>query len=316
MNDLKLSSLLKGLATFVPGTNRLACSGSGGTTSARYCYAVWLRMLVKLHDHGIRLNLSHTAELGPGDSIGIGLCAMLSGADHYYALDAKKHALSLRNCSILEELILLFKNRTPIPDEIEFPKVSPTLKSYVFPDWILSDERLGRTLAEDRLKKLRARVSQKSTNSEDLSIHYTAPWDDPTVIASEAIDFLFSQAVMEHVDQIEKAYTCMNVWLKADGITAHTIDFKSHGLTRHWYGHWTVSAGVWKIVRGRRPYLINRLPLSAHLRLFTQHGFNILLCEKRPVEAMKSSVAAKEFRNFEPEDYETSGCFLAAQKRP
>ncbi|MHC4326946.1 MAG: hypothetical protein ACYSWW_02355, partial [Planctomycetota bacterium] len=125
MSELKLSTLAKGLASFVPGIGNLTCSGSGGTVSARYCYAGWLRILSKLYCNGIKPDLHSVAELGPGDSIGIGLCAMLSGADHYYALDAKMHATSLLNVEILEELIALFQMRSPVPDATEFPKMHP-----------------------------------------------------------------------------------------------------------------------------------------------------------------------------------------------
>jgi len=315
MPELKFSTLAKGITSFVPGIRGLTCSGSGGSVNARYCYAVWMRMLVKLHSHRFNVNLHSVAELGPGDSIGTGLCAMLSGADHYYALDAKEHAASPRNTEILEECIVLFKNRSPIPDETEFPRVNPTLESYAFPDWILRDEMLSYTLSECRLAKLRGLASGKTANDENLSIHYIAPWDNQYAIPPGTLDFLFSQAVMEHVHEPGKTYSCMNVWLKKGGLSAHTIDFKSHGLTKNWYGHWTVSSRVWRLVRGARPYLINRLPHWAHIRMLSESGFEIVLNERRQADALPRSAAAKDFMDFEPEDYETSGCFLVARKK-
>ena len=77
---------LAGLATYVPGYEYL--EPTGGTSSARYCYSVWLRHLVMAYDSGLLQRPPATvAELGPGDSIGIGLAALLSGARKYHALD-------------------------------------------------------------------------------------------------------------------------------------------------------------------------------------------------------------------------------------
>ena len=73
------------------------------------------------------------AELGPGDSLGIGLAALLSSAQRYVALDVVRYAANTRNLQIFEELIALFRDRAPIPDEAEFPLVRPRLLSYTFP---------------------------------------------------------------------------------------------------------------------------------------------------------------------------------------
>jgi hypothetical protein len=315
MTEIRLSTLAKGLASFVPGIGRLTCSGSGGTVSARYCYSVWLRILVKLHSIGVRPNLHSVAELGPGDSLGVGLCAMLSGANHYYALDAKKHATSPRNAEILEECITLFKSRSTIPDDTEFPRVTPKLESYEFPRWLFTGDSLNHPLSESRLERLRKLLSGKTIDDADLSINYVAPWDDRSAIPGGTLDFLFSQAVMEHVDEPSKTYACMSAWLRQGGLSSHAIDFKSHGLTRHWYGHWTASSGVWRLVRGTRPYLINRLPCSAHLRMLSEHGFEIVLDERTRAEAPPLQALANEFMLFEKDDYETAACFVVVRKK-
>lgn len=75
--QLKPLALLKRIATFIPGIERLACRYSGGTISARYCYFVWLRHLVKAYENGLKTRFNRVAELGPGDSLGVGLAAMI-----------------------------------------------------------------------------------------------------------------------------------------------------------------------------------------------------------------------------------------------
>ena len=89
---LTAKALLSGLATWLPGYPVMR--RTGGTDSARYCYSVWLRHLVLLHASGrMRHRVPRVvAELGPGDSIGIGIAALLSGAEKYYAFDVVRYS--------------------------------------------------------------------------------------------------------------------------------------------------------------------------------------------------------------------------------
>lgn len=74
-----LRPVVRGLATWIPGARRISARGTGGSTDARYCYSVWLRHLVMAHVRGLNTDPHTLAELGPGDSLGTGLCAVLTG---------------------------------------------------------------------------------------------------------------------------------------------------------------------------------------------------------------------------------------------
>ena len=52
--NIKLGALARGLATYVPGMPILHrhVTRTGGTDSARYCYSVWLRHLIKSYENG------------------------------------------------------------------------------------------------------------------------------------------------------------------------------------------------------------------------------------------------------------------------
>jgi hypothetical protein len=89
--SIKPRSLVIGAATYVPGLRRLTGRTTGGTVSARYCYSVWLRHLCMLHRHGLPTQFETVVELGPGDSLGVGLAALLTGAERYIALDALRY---------------------------------------------------------------------------------------------------------------------------------------------------------------------------------------------------------------------------------
>jgi methyltransferase family protein len=309
--EIRPTALATGLASFVPGVRRFMVRGTGGTCSARYCYTVWLRHLVKADAAGIPTVHSCVAELGPGDSLGTGLAALLSGATRYVALDAKSHANPEQNLAIFEELVLLFRRREPIPNDDEFPLVRPKLQGYQFPRQILSDERLATALAESRIDNIRAAISGRASGA--IGLDYRAPWTDPSVVVSGSVDFLLSQAVLEHVDDLEQTYRAMRAWVKPNGFVSHSIDFTSHNLTRSWNGHWTLNDPAWRIVRGTRPYLINREPLSRHLSLLSNNGFVVVHVDKQEALVDPALRLAKRFREMDGVDVSTRGAFVQAQ---
>ena len=58
----------------------------------KYCYEVWIKHLTMLNEHDSVPVPKTFAELGPGALLGVGLAALLSGADTYYALDIIKYS--------------------------------------------------------------------------------------------------------------------------------------------------------------------------------------------------------------------------------
>jgi hypothetical protein len=306
--EIKPRALATGLASFVPGVRRLMCRGSGGTCSARYCYTVWMRHLVKAEAAGIPTIHACVAELGPGDSIGVGLAAILSGAPRYVALDAKAHANPEGNLEVFEELADLFRQRAPLPDDGEFPRVQPRLSHYGFPSRILTDDRLSAALSASRLEDVRTAIRGEPHGR--ITLEYRAPWNDPSIVKPGSVDFLFSQAVLEHVDDLEETYKAMRVWVRLNGYLSHSIDFTSHNVTRSWNGHWTLSDPEWRMVRGTRPYFINREPLSRHLALLAKHRFTMVHLDKQQAPVNEAFRPARRFREMDPHDVCTTGAFI------
>lgn len=304
--------LLKGLVTYVPGALKLVCGRSYGTDSARYCYSVWLRHLVRA-DAERHSSFEAIAELGPGDSLGIGIAALLTGSDTYYAFDAKPHANLARNAATLQELVTLFSARAPIPGPEEFPDVLPSLRSWDFPHRVLTGERMQRALAPERLVQIRRAIAGEPSS---ITLAYAAPWWSSDVVREGSVDFVFSQAVLEHVDELDSTYRSLYRWLRPGGLMSHAIDFRSHGLTRDWYGHWTVGDRAWRLIRGRRPYLINRAPASDHLDRIARSGFRIITCERSRSGAAPRLELTPAFRGMPEEDLGTSAVFLQAIKEP
>jgi SAM-dependent methyltransferase len=312
---MNIKQLLYGISTYLPGLSRFHAKGTGGIT-ARYCYAVWLRHLVMASKNGLLTTPPKiVGELGPGDSVGIGLAALLSGTEMYYGMDVVRHASLRQNIKILDELVDLFKRKESIPDEREFKNLKPHLDSYKFPSEILTDEHLAFCLSGDRVKQIRN--SLEDCNNKISMIRYAAPWYIADFIKNESIDMIYSQAVLEHVDDLRSTYQAMCQWLKPGGYISHQIDFKCHGLTDYWNGHWAFSDLTWRLMRGRRAYLLNRQPHSTHIRLLKEAGFTIICDEKIEMPSkIRPEQFAAAFKNMPEEDMVISDAFVQAVKIP
>lgn len=316
---IRLAPLLKGISTHLPG---LSCGlprgreNKEGTGSARYCYSIWLRHLVMMAKNHLSTQWETVAELGPGNSLGIGLAALLSGANRYYSLDMTRFAENKRNLEVFDELVQLFEKRASIPDQTEFPEAKPNLSSYEFPSQILTEERLSQALREERIESIRKSLLDLKKGSDDNTrIFYFVPWCDSKVIQEESVDLIYSQAVLEHVDDLECTYEALAHWLKPNGVLSCQIDFKCHDTADEWNGHWAYSDWLWGLIRGKRPYLLNRCPYSTHVGLLRRNGFRIVFEVKirMPSKLRREDLAAR-FRNLTDDDLTISGVFIQAVK--
>lgn len=311
---LNLRELIKGGLTYIPFMRRLLQSReeTGGTGSARYCYSVWLRHLVQARAAGCDPDPKVIAELGPGDSLGIGLAGLLSGADRYFGLDVVRFADFKRNLRIFDELVELFRCRAPIPGAEEFPHVLPGLDDYAFPDF-LDQDRMERALDPSRLAQLRRELEGDGSGTGG-HIAYFAPWNRPDVVRRGSVDMVFSQAVLEHVEVLPATYKALALWLKPSGFMTHTIDFKAHHTSGVWNGHWAYNRALWTLIKGKRVFLLNRKPRSAHLRLLADSGFDVVHeAAFRRSDGLPAGRLAKGFRDFSTEDAGTAGTFLIAR---
>lgn len=311
--SMRLKQALFGMVSFVPGINRLGAKGTGGTDSARYCYSVWLRHLIMAKKNGLNPYPKVVAELGPGDSLGIGLAALISGSDKYFAFDVVEHANAKRNAAIFAELVTLFGSRTPVPGDDEFPNAKPYLEDYAFPADIFDDNRLRHALEEARTERIRGFLS--TCHDHDSPIQYKVPWYGASILAKESVDMIYSQAVLEHVDDVRDTYRAMHSWLRPTGYMSHQIDFKSHGTAEEWNGHWVYSDLMWTLIRGKRPYLLNRAPHSTHIATLIEEGFRVV-CDKtiHSESRVTRDELAPRFRFMSDEDLITSGAFIQGVK--
>ncbi|MFQ3667055.1 MAG: hypothetical protein SNJ79_13670 [Sphingomonadaceae bacterium] len=305
-----LRQVALGLLTYVPGLHARLRRGTGGTNSAAYCYAVWMRHLQHLEMAGLETLPRAVAEIGPGDSLGIGLSALLCGAECYLALDAVPHAATEANLKVFDALVDLFRVCAPVPGLEAFPHVKPEPLGAGWPA-LLTPERMAMALSPDRVARLRSDLAQGTG-----ALRYIAPWEGSDLSSAPRIDLFISQAVLEHVDRLEEAYAAMASLAAPESFMSHQIDFRCHGTAASWNGHLAYSDGLWTLMRGRRPYLLNRRLPSEHLALIEQCGFDVrhIVRATDPSGRPADELAAR-FRAIGPEDHATSGLYVAARRR-
>jgi len=310
---MKLPQLIYGIATFIPGVYQFVSRGTKGTDSARYCYSVWMRHLALAKQNALSPYQGTIVELGPGDSLGIGITALITGCERYFALDIIEYATNERNIQIFHEVLTLFRNKTPIPGDDEFPRVKPTLDSYDFPSDIFSDEKIEKLLDNERTEKIR--FSIQNLKNQDSVIKYVVPWSDSTIIKAESLDVVFSQSVLQYLTDIKRISQYMALWLKPGGYISHQIDFKCQKTSEDWNGHWTFSDFVWKLIRGKRAYFINREPYSTYIKTFSEN-FSIVF-DKRVIEESRYTISdlAPRFKNLTETDLETTDTFILGIKK-
>ena len=308
--------ILGGLKSYLP-LPAAKYKGTGGSVTGRYCYSVWLRHLILISRHVPSFRPRVMVELGPGDSIGLGLAALLTEVDSYIGLDVLEHAREETNLRVLDELVALFRARAPIPDEREFPLLHPRAASHEFPLHLFDKSELSRRLSPEYLAMLRDAVQK--LGPEGTVARFRCPWSAASVAPSSA-DLVITQVALQDMDHSAKRddlranLAAMASWLKPGGVMSHQIDFSCPGGSK-WNHHWAYSEVVWSIIRGKRPYYVNRVPLSEYVSLFEQSGCRVVGIERVVREGLTRSEVTSRFRTLPEDDLHTSAALLIAVKQ-
>lgn len=287
-------------------------TGTGGTVSARYCYSVFMRHRIVAAAAGLRNIPRCVVELGPGDSLGTGLMAILTGTQRYYAVDVVRHASPAANLAVLDEIVALLRSRAPIPHDGECAEIRPELRSYEFPMSIFNEGSLNQALSPSRLSMIRKTLIG---SERDSPIQYLAPLGEMSTIPGGSVDWVFSQAVMEHVDDPGSIYRECFRCLGPAGIMTHQIDYRCHETAPEWNGHWKYSGWLWSLMRGHRPWFINRIPHSVHMRMQREAGFDIRDDIKQiQTEGIAHSQLSRQFRWLSASDLQIAGALITGSK--
>jgi hypothetical protein len=219
MGDIKLiKSVIKGLITYVPGTNVLINFQKGKTrhsnSRAEFCYNFWLSILKYAKENGIRPEFDKIGEIGTGGSLGIGICALLSGCEKYFAMEIGQNFNKDLNLKILDDLVLLFKNKVRLSDS--FNNINLKINDYDYPENLIDPEFLN----EKTISEIKNDILNNFKDSHRIII--LNEWQAQP---SMELDFVFSRAVMEHVSSPGDVYAGITTILKIIHICTMILNF-------------------------------------------------------------------------------------------
>ena len=320
MDSKTLRLMLGGLKSFFPVLHA-GHKGTGARSTGAYCYSVWLRHLAIITRAVPTFAPKVVVELGPGDSLGLGCAALLSGAEQYIGLDVVARASAENDVKVLDELVELFEHHAPIPDGRVFPNLLPELQSYRFPTRLFTDDGARRIRIEpERLKSIReALVDRQDVLYDDVPVGYTASWG-PRTLDRQSVDLVISQAVLQDMgheparSELAGTFQAMSRWLRKGGVMSHQINFAFPG-NPEWNHHWRYSDAAWRVVRGHRPLFENRVPLSVYLALCDENDFEVVSVKRVEQEGLPREKVAPRFRDLPEDDFRTSSAHIVAVRR-
>jgi SAM-dependent methyltransferase len=277
-----------------------------------YYYGLWTKHITQYLDAAGGTMPQTVVEIGPGASLGAGLSALLTGARRYFAFDLIKHTNIAENQQVLDVLSESLRAGTGVRNAKGFPNYSHLLNEDQFAERFFTPDLLQHSLAPDSVDSIsRALHGERS----DHTLTYVAPWEDANVyrrLCGE-IDFVFSHSVMEHVDDIDRAYRIMGELCRPGGGISHQIDFRSHGLIKPWDAYRTVEDSAWSEICEGNPYTINREPLSRHLAQIEKNGFRIIrLVPRGTARCLPREKLLPKFRDLSDTDRVCDGVMVQA----
>ena len=320
MDSRTLRLVLGGLKSYFPALHA-GYRGAVGHNTGAYCYSVWMRHLSIITRAVPSFRPRMVVELGPGDSLGLGCAALLSGADQYIGLDVVAHARPENDVQVLDELVPLFEHRSPIPDERSFPNLLPALQSYKFPSRLFTDDGPRQIRVDhERVDSIRAALlDRQDVLYDNVPVGYVAPWG-PRTIDRQSVDLVISQAALQDMahdsnkSELAGAFAAMSRWVRKGGIISHQINF-AFPQGAEWNCHWRYSDTAWRVVRGNRPYFENRVPLSMYFKLCDDYDFQVVSVKRVEQEGLPREKVAPRFRDLPEEDFATSSAHIVAVRR-
>lgn len=223
-------------------------------------------------------------EYGPGDVPGVALLMLAYGADKVICVDRFPLAQSTpKQIEVLEQLVEGL--------------VGEAKQRVATCFYVAGDPRSG--LRRDRLEYV-----IKPSGLSGLR---------------EAVDCIYSRAVLEHVNDLEATFKDIAKALKPGGITIHQVDLKSHGLHReNSLDFLTWPTWLWDLMYSGKG-VPNRWRIDCYRRAIDTSGLKLQLLEPT-LRAQPEDIAevrpylARAFKELPDEDLSWLGFWLVAHK--
>ena len=319
VRTVEMWPIIRGLMTYViDPSSRLRSlvappAAPGRASSAEYCYGVWAKHLALLCEQGMRAPPLRVAEFGPGESLGVGVAALLMGTRAYGAFDVDRFADTSRNLALLDELAAMLARRAPVARaHSAWPPFQQLLDKEGFPGAQIPDAALTAALDADRVAATRAALAHlDDPQQKSETIQYRAPWYEHLEAPQEPYDLILSHSVLQYVEDLPQFLAVCAKWLKPGGWMSHHIDMTSMRITREWNGHWSYPEWLWKVVRGNRPFFATRRICSEYLEAFQSSGFRIVKAHRKYADhGISRAAAAADRSHLSDDDFSCTTLFL------
>ena len=208
-------------------------------------------------------------EVGPGDSMGMGLLFLAHGAKKVYLVDRFKHIFWDDYDAIYYRNFLSEISNQDVPNRSVVKEALRIKNGKIILNPDLLEYRLG-----DAAK---------------------IPLEDSSV------DFLFSNAVVEHVRHAELAVQEFARVTKDSGFNVHEVDLRDHFFSKEPLRLLSYSDWLWDFMTCNRPGYSNRLRCSDYCKIFKSNKFIIerlfhtRTIEQTQVVSLKLSSKFKEY---------------------
>tara|TARA_Y100001958_G_C21248633_1_gene581700 strand:- start:10470 stop:11405 length:936 start_codon:yes stop_codon:yes gene_type:complete len=246
---------------------------TGGTSNPNYCYSLFLRTFNSYFKYCNKIPKG-ILEVGPGDSNVVSLLWLMIGSKKVISIDAYEYLKK-------DQLIDNFKSSSELLINKSFCKsnINPKLNLNIY-------EKLWTILPP--LKELRKRqkiilneIHNFNLNKESKMFSYIPNYTLKQKFSLK-FDLIFSQAVFEHIKEPKKVLNFIHNNLSNNGIVYTSVDFKSHGSSTLFNGHYLFSESQYKKISSLYLFrFINRLPpswfekyLNKKFKLLEQNNIN------------------------------------------
>ena len=172
---------------------------TGGSNNSIYCYLVWLKHDYYLNENNIEIYNKDICEIGPGDSIGVGICALILGAKSYTGLDVISYNESKLLIQIFDDIIYYITNEVSNFKNDGFQNINPRSNQEIFPDYLKQRIINYNLLDKNRIANIKSDLFEFINNKSSNTINYYSPWDD-IKIENNKYDICISQSAFEYFE--------------------------------------------------------------------------------------------------------------------
>lgn len=256
-----------------------------------YTFHVFKGFYQRALEYGVNIKNSEILEIGAGKPLGTGIFWNFSGARRYTSID-KFTQLNV--------------------DDLWLNRFKSILNMNLFNPQDLDIDSLVRKEGDQYILNYdKIRLIQDSLEDHTLN--------------GESFDFIYSNAVLEHMDNIEAKLKKMHNMLKDDGVMYHGIDLREHHTNLRKVPDKNTSIDFLKFSKeeweGMYPpgseFYINRLRASDLQKYFKDSGFRItdfIVTQEMDLDEAVYSKIHPEFSKYSIDDLKITGISVVLKK--